>query len=289
MKGKIILSLLLLLLLLPSLVFSEEEKAPKQSWKDSAELSIVQTGGNSESLTIGFKNLYEYKWESALFTFKAGAIRAENTTFIRYVLETTGEVIEEETTEKTAENYYLDGKYDRKISKNFYWYGGVGWNRNEFAGIENRYYISGGVGNIWWDTEKRKFKTDYGLQYTKETPVFEPQNFDDAYAAGRLSYNYFQKIFQASSFSQDFEWITNLEETSDFRVSLLNSLATALNSHISLKIGLDLFFDNEPAFEEIPEVNIDPATMARIPTGNTFPYELDELDYLFTTALVITF
>lgn len=289
MKRKIILTLLLLVWLLPCLVFSEEQKAPEQSWKDSAELSIVQTGGNSESLTIGFKNLYEYKWTNALFTFKAGAIRAENTTFTRYVLETTGDVIEEETTEKTAENYYLNGKYDRKISKNFFWYGGAGWNRNEFAGIENRYYVSGGVGNIWWDTEKRKFKTDYGVQYTKENPVFEPPNFDDAYAAARLSYNYFQKIFQASSFNQDFEWITNLEETSDFRASLLNSLTTALNSHISLKVGLDLFFDNEPAFEEIPEVNIDPATMARIPTGNTFPYELDELDYLFTTALVITF
>ncbi len=289
MNGEITFSLLFLIVLMPCLTFSEEEKAEERPWKDSAELSIVQTGGNSESLTIGFKNLYEYKWDSALFTLKAGGIRAENTTFTRYVLETTGETVEEEITEKTAENYYIDGKYDRKISDKFYWYAGSGWNRNEFAGIENRYFVSGGVGNIWLDAERRKFKTDYGLQYTKETPVFEPLGFDDTYGAARLSYNYFQKIFQASSFNQDFEWIANLEETSDFRASLLNSFATALNSYISLKISLDLLFDNEPAFEEIPEVNIDPATMARIPTGNTFAYELDELDYLFTTALVITF
>ena len=51
--------------------------------------------------------------------------------------------------EKTAENYYLRGRYDRNITERFFWYGGVGWDRNEFAGIKNRMTVFGGVGNLW--------------------------------------------------------------------------------------------------------------------------------------------
>jgi hypothetical protein len=289
MNGRIVFSMLLVLLLMPGLAFSEEEKASERPWKDSTELSIVQTGGNSESLTIGFKNLYEYKWANALFTLKAGGIKAENTVFTRYALISPTVIVENEITEKTAENYYINGQYNKNISNNFFWFAGAGWDRNEFSGIENRYAAFGGVGNIWIDTEIRKFKTDYGFQFTKESAVFEPAGFDDTYVAARFSYNYFQKIFQSSSFNEDLELIANLDETSDFRLSLLNSLTTALNSYISLKVSLDFFYDNEPAFQGIPILAPDPINPVNLIQTGTTQFELDELDYIFTTALVITF
>ncbi len=286
MKRRIVLSVVFIMLALPCLANAEEGTASERPWSDSAELSLVQIGGNAESFTIGFKNLYQYKWSNALFALKAGGIRSESTVFTRFAVGSLGNFVtrEEEKTEKTAENYYINGKYNRNISEIFFWFAGGGWDRNEFAGIKNRYSAFGGVGNIWLDSERRKFKTDYGIQYTKETPVFKVEDFDENYAAVRFSYNYFQKIFRTSTFTQDFEWISNLDETSDYRASLLNALSTAINSYISLKVGLDLFYDNQPAYEAIPLFD---DMMA--PTGITVPFELDELDYVFTTAMVITF
>lgn len=265
---------------------AEEKEEPKRSFTDSAEFSLVQTGGNSEASTLGFKNLFQYKWTNALLTVKAGGIRVENTTFTRFALGTEGEytVVEEKKTEKTAENYYLNGKYERNISAKLFWIAGAGWDRNEFAGIKSRYSAHGGVGNILIDSERRKFRFDYGLQYTKETPVLKTAGYDDSYAAFRLSYNYFQKIFTSSAFNQDFELITNLDETSDFRSSLMNSFSTSMNRHLALKVGLDLIYDNKPAFESIVLYDVD--TLEQI---GSVAYQLDELDYVFMTSFVITF
>lgn len=285
MKRTILFVVVFFTLALPCLANTEEEATPERPWSDSAEFSWVLIGGNAESSTIGFKNLYQYKWSNALFTLKTGAIRAESTIYTRFALGSPGDfsIIEQKDTKKTAEHYYINGQYDGNISKTFFWFAGAGWYRNEFSGIRNRYSTFGGVGNIWVDSERIKFKTDYGLQYTDETPVFEPEDYDGSYVSLRLSYNYFQKIFQFSEFNQDFEWIANLEEPSDFRANLLNSFTTALNHFLSLKIGLDLLYNNEPAYAGVPLFD---DTMTQI---GTVPYQLDELDYNFTTALVVTF
>ena len=144
------------LLALPALAQEEETK----NWSDNAEFAYVMTSGNSDSKTLGFKNTTTWKWERSLFELKLGGIRADSTTETFFAVGTEEEFSygSRSVTEKTAENYFFDARYERKVTDHFFWYGGVGWERNRFAGIDNRYVAQAGVGNIWFAEEDHKFK-----------------------------------------------------------------------------------------------------------------------------------
>ena len=137
---------------------AEDEK--KLGWENTAELSFVVTSGNSESETFGFKADSVRSWESSSLEFKAGAVRAQQTTLERFGISAAPNdpavpvlVQELETTETTADIYYLKGRYNRDVTKRFFWFAGAGWDRNRPAGIENRYVGEAGVGNLWYDRE----------------------------------------------------------------------------------------------------------------------------------------
>ena len=270
------------MLLLPGLFLGRAaEETPEKAWSNKSELSAVWTGGNAESSSLGFKNDYQRTIGKGEINFKVGGIRAESTRFTRTATGTPDNFIvtETEETEKTAENYYLRFKYDRKINERFFWFTGLDWERNEFAGIDNRSSISAGVGNVWVETKRRKLKTDYGFQYTKEDNVIEFENTDDTFGAIVLTYVFFQKIGKNAAFDQTFNGVANLEETRDFRVDLNSGLTATLTERLAIKVGLQLLYDNQPSFDAITLED----------GGTTVPFELDELDTVFTTSLVINF
>lgn len=276
----------LVLTLMGMLTFAQDEESEeKRAWSDKAELGAVFTGGNSESSTFSFKNDYTYGWDNANFTFKAGGFRAESVTFTRFAVGNPSDfqVIEEKTRETTGEKYFINLKYDRQINETFFWFTGLDWDRNEFAGIENRYSVNAGVGNIWVDSDRQKFRTDYGFQYTKEDLVFETVGSDDSYASAIASYKFFQKVGKNSDFKQDFKFNLNLDDTDDWRVELDNGFTTAISGMVALKVGLLLLFDNQPAFTEISLRDSDGNDIGNV------AYELDDLDTVFTTSLVINF
>jgi putative salt-induced outer membrane protein len=140
-----------------------DEEEEKLGWSSTAELSFVLTSGNSETSTLGFSGSAERAWTRALLELQAGALKAESTTDLGYAVGTQTDFTIPEITQTTAENYYAVGKYNRKISERLFWYAGAGWLRNEFAGIQDRYVVSGGVGNIWFDSKTFNFRTNYGV------------------------------------------------------------------------------------------------------------------------------
>ncbi len=118
------------------------------------------------------------------------------------------------------------------------------------------------------------------MQYTQEDLVFEPLFFDDSYGSIVVSYDLFKKVGDHSSFDQDFDLVSNLEESGDYRVALKNGFTTTLTDRLALKIGLQLNYDSEPAFKAI-ELRADGHSIGEL------PYELDQMDYIFTTSLVV--
>lgn len=277
MKKTIVLTLIMLAGMF--LIAQEKEEKP---WKDSMDFSLVGTGGNSESLTLGFKNEFSLKQDKTEFIIKMGAIRSESTRFTYWATgsEENYDLIKNSNTEKTDEKYFINTKYNHEINKKTFWFLGLDWDRNEFAGIANRYAGGIGFGNKWIDTKHKKFSTSYGLQYTQENLVYEPEGYDNSYGSVKLSYNFLKDVGQNSSFKQDFDLIANIEESGDFRADLKSNFTTTLSKRLALKVGLQLAYDNQPAFKLIDLRENDQAI-------GQVPYELDELDYIFTTSLVI--
>jgi putative salt-induced outer membrane protein YdiY len=269
---------------------AQDKPAGKEApagWSDKGELSYVVTGGNAETSTVGFKNTLGRAWERSGFELKAGGIRAESTTTTRTAVgpsNTNFSVVEESTTDLTAENYFLNGRYDRKISEHVFWFAGAGWDRNRFAGVENRYAGVGGIGNIWVDSERVKFRTDYSATFTRQNDVVENPDAKEDFAGARLSSKLEVKFGQNGTYGNDTVIDENLDDTSDLRADMTNWVAVSMSTHLALKVSLQLLYDGQPSFAAIPrEFPLGTAT------GETVLVELDDLDTIFTTSLVLNF
>ena len=261
-----------------------DEAAKPEGWKDVAEFSFVATAGNSETSTLGFKNTLARAWEKSSFELKAGAVRGESTTKSRAVDPTIPVIVETSTTSLTAENYFLNGRYDHKITEHFFWYTGAGWDRNRFAGIDNRYSGVGGVGNIWRDEDRVKFRTDYALSYTRQENVVDVAGVDDSFLGARLTSKFLHKLGDVTAYGNDLVVDENLDETSDYRADMTNWVTVSMSARLALKVSLQLLYDNEPSFELIDDLS-----SLLPPPGVKASVQLDDLDTIFTASLVANF
>lgn len=268
-----------------------QDKPPDNAlrWSDAAEFSYVATAGNAETTTLGFKNTLGRKWDRSAFELKTGGVRAETTTRTRTAVgpdRTNFTVFEVRDTALNAESYFLNGRYDRKLSERLFWFAGGGWNRDRFAGIQNRYEAAGGVGNTWADSDRLKFRTDYALSYTKEDDVVATPGRKDAFAGFRFSWKYERKFGNSTSYGNDLVVDENLDDTSDLRGNMINSVAVSMSRRLALKVSLQWLYDHQPAFQEIDLFDALPPAGVKI---DTVPDELDSLDTIFTASLVVNF
>lgn len=265
----------------------EAQEAEKElGWFFTAELSFVATVGNAESNTIGVNGRADRIWEDARLRLTAGGIRTESTIDTRFAVGTVGdfEVIEQSTSETTAENYYARGRYDRYLSDLIFLFGSAGWTRNTFAGFDNRFVFAGGFGNTWLDNERHTFRTDYGVTYTIQDEVVDDPTTNDEFGGFQLGYEYDLKVTDNTSFESDGTLDDNFDELDDVRVDWLNALTVSISEVLAIKTSVLLQWDNLPSLTAVPLQN-----PVGTPTGETVLVPLDELDTLFTVALVFDF
>ena len=260
-------------------VVAQDEK--ELGWFDSAELTFVSTGGNASQSTFGLKNALDRIWENSAFRFQLGGIRTESTTNIRTASGTASafNVDETSTSDVTAENYFARGRYEQNVSASMFVYGGAGWDRNTFAGIDNRYGFVTGVGRAWSETETFKLRTDVGVTYTIQDDVVDDPTRNDSFAGLRAGYGLTRKLSATTDFASDLIVDENLDDTDDLRADFTNSIAVAMSGSLALKASLQLLYDKQPALEEIP-----------LGLGNTTVFTpLGTTDRVFTLAVVLTF
>lgn len=250
-------------------------------WADQAELTFVMTGGNASASTLGLKNTLLYNWPRATFQLAAGGVRTESGIITRTATGTSTDfdVVEDTNNELTAENYYLRSRYDHQVGSAAYLFGGAGWNRNTFAGIQNRYNFVSGAGRAWVDTEDRRFKTDLGLTYTIQDDVVEDPTSQDSFLGLRAEYDALRRLTETTMFASTLGVDENLNETSDLRADWTNSLTVTMSANLAIKTSLQLLFDNEPSLVEVPLASGTGTVLT--PLGKT--------DSVFTVAVVASF
>jgi hypothetical protein len=209
-------------------------------------------------------------------------VRARSTATTWSVNQTTGAIDKESTTTVAAENYYLNGRYDRNITEKLFWYAGAGWERNLPAGIESKYWEAGGLGNIWSDTETVKFRTDYSVTYSQEKDVVEPPDFNGNFLGARFSWVYLHKFGANTTYGNDFTVDENLDKTTDYRGDMTNWVAVTMSQRLALKVSLQWLYRHEPSFTEAP----DPGNVS---AANPDLVQLDSLDSIFMASLVMKF
>ena len=265
---------------------------PEIGWSDEAEFSLVATSGNSDATTWGLKNTLHRRWENALFELKVGGLRVETTVRTGEALDTPSGPVILTQTETTAEAYFVNANYNRTISGNLFWYAGAIWERNEFAGFTNRYIAEAGVGNLWIDKETQRWFTKYAVTYTDQEDVIPNPDFDSTFVGLRARSDYLQKFGKNKNTTYENNTVVdlNLETSSAWRVDMVNSVSVTMTEQLALKAALTWLYNNMPPLEAFGLV--DAAGNPIIGPGGSqviVDLPLDELDTIFTVALVVNF
>ena len=296
------------------------KEPPKLGWSNSTDLSLVVTAGNSAAQTWGFTDKLRHVWKDARFELEVNVVRSD-TSDDRFFMVGPGlefpvggapanpptSLIKPDPTLDVA-NYLISGSYERNITPGFFWNTGGSWDRNDDAGILNRYIMHAGVGNKWVDTERRRFATSYGISYTdREEEKPDPEK-DRRFAGARLGWDYMEQFNAGTTFDNKFATNVNLSDATDYSINTTSALTVAVVSHVSLKVSLQWLYENEPALESDLDViafvevinpdGIPGSGDERFRTLSSGGSKLvlgsadarkDKLDTVFRTALVIKF
>lgn len=261
----------------------EKKKGLFGPWEATAELSYVVTGGNTSTSALSLGTIFSRKWTRDTLLFKSYILTSKATTTTRLAQGTTEdfEILETRSTRKVAENYLLAGQYDRKIMDGLLGQAGLSWDRNRFAGVDDRITATAGLGYAWVDTKRAQLKTSAGLTYTLRQYVGQDT---ESFAGLRFSINGEKKILDSSSLSTVFIFDDNLKKTPDWRFDWANSVTASFSKSLALKVILRTLYANVPALQDLPLVD-----GLGEPTGLFVPYPLKKLDTFLTTSVVINF
>jgi putative salt-induced outer membrane protein YdiY len=269
---------------------SSAPAAPAKAWSDKASLSYVSVGGNAQSQSLGFANEYKVVSGDTSFQFNLAGVRVSTGTVSRSATGATLDqavVVETRTNTTTTEAYMGLLRLDQKITERFFWFGAASWDRNRPAGLDNRYKGVVGVGTLWVNDDRTKFRTDYGVGYTKEDPLFKTPGYQDSFATWQLGSKLEQKVYLSSVFASELAVSGSLRESRDWFGSWKNSFTTNISARLALKVGYDLNYRNVPNKVGVDVVQT-PVATPPVVLGQV-PFALKRLDTVFSTSLVLTF
>lgn len=209
--------------------------AQEKKWEDAAELSYVQTGGNTNVLTFSGKNSLKYSFsEKWTGTWDLGLLYGKTDGI------------------KTAERYLTDLRTDYEASDTLYFYALGGWLKDEFAGIVKRTYIGPGAGYKFWTGDRHYLSAEGGLNYARETHT---DGSDSNFLEGRLLGKYEYHLNPKTKFTQTAEYLHNFDDAGKFRINTVSGLSTQLTDMFSLKVTYEMNYQHEPSPETLKKTD----------------------------------
>jgi len=223
------------------------------SWENATELSFVSSSGNSSSNTLGLKSSLDGSNDVSSFKLEIGGIRASSSFTTRTAVGTTDAfvVTEETRTEQSAANYFARSRYTRDIGAVF-GFGGVGWERNTFSGMNHRFSLVGGLGRTWVESDAARLKTDLGATYTIQKDIEEDPTRDDGFAGLRATIEATRSLTATTDLATTLVVDENLMETDDLRLDWVASITVALTEGLAFKTSYQVLFDDLPALVAVP-------------------------------------
>lgn len=284
-EGPWSLGVLVLVLLALASPARAQDGDRKTGWSLEAELAAIWAGGNSEASTYGVEATARRLWEKSTLKLVGGGAQTQTSLTTRTAVGTSQNDFTlnvDKRTEKTAELFYGRARYDRSVSKAFHLVAGVDWLRNTFAGIDSRTLVGLGAANTWRDSDDLLFETGYEFTYTFQQEVVENPFTKNEFPGIRVGYNLEWQLTPSTRWLSVMAVDWNLDNTDDVRINASNSLPVSISEKLELKPSLQLLWRNDPALAEV-----DLQSPSGGSTGTKVLVPLDEIDTLFTMALVV--
>ncbi len=254
-------------------------------WQNQTEFSLLTTGGNSSTSTVGLRNTLRRALEHGELRFDVSALRTDATSIQRRAVGTAENfrVDRETDTERTAERYAAEARFDRNLSERTFAYTSTGWERNTFAGFNSRSITALGAGTRFQRTDRWETKVGAALTYTFQEDVDPDPTREDSFAGLRGTLDHLHQLTTGTNL--ELKWVldANAREWNDVRGNLSQSVSASLSDRLALKTTLQFLVDNEPPSRRIPLFN-----PGGEDTGSTVLTPLGKVDRSLSIALVVT-
>lgn len=213
-----------------TLVFAEDKKL-----SDEAELSLVDTGGNTDTTSVSVKNILLYKFNE----------RVDGSwEFSMLYGETDGD--------KTAEQYATEIKISYAFNERLYIATIGGWEQDKFGGIEARYFLGPSMGYKFSMGPVHFLLFEAGLNYVMEE---YPDDTDENFPEGRAYGEYQVAITEKSKFKQKIKFLHDFEDGDNYNIHSETSITSMLTDMFSLKTGYVIKYQNDPTPEDVDKID----------------------------------
>jgi len=211
-------------------ISSAADPAPdeKKRLSNETSLSLVNTTGNTETLSLAGKNELKYqfseKWTGS------------------WVL---GALYKETDSQKEAERYFTDLRADYLFTDRWYAYGLGSWFQDKFAGFDNRIGIGPGLGYKILLGPVHFLHFEGGANYTYEDYTAEDEDSRD-FMEGRLFGKYEWRFTEKTKFSQGLEYLQGFNDSRTWKINSESALITAITDILALKVSYSILHNNDP-------------------------------------------
>jgi putative salt-induced outer membrane protein YdiY len=211
--------------LAPSIGRAADAPAKSKPVTATAKLGYVETGGNTEVLTLLAGDKLAWTTGHWLIAQDADAVYGRD-----HSVENAG-------------RYLVSLRGDYKLSERISPYALGSWRRNTFGGINRQF--EEGVGLVFHAIAPKPQQLDLeggvGLKQREDIAYVE-DDFSTARLAGLYKYLFLEK----SSFLLSSAWVVNLKDTGDSELDSRVALEAPVTGGISLTLGYDSLYRNQP-------------------------------------------
>lgn len=198
---------------------------PPPRWERSAELSLVSTGGNTSTQTLGL---------GGAIVWRPGPLTT--TAHVSFVRSETAGV-------ETARTLVSQIRQARSITATLDVFGRLEYLSNEFAGIDDRLSVDAGVGWRLLEHAEQRLRLDAGLGYSHEARL---SGEDLSFALVNLGSDYAWQISRVATLGDAALFTASLNDSEDWRFGNTVRFTTAMTRLLSLKLSHELKYANAP-------------------------------------------
>lgn len=205
------------------------------AWDMKLGLSYLATSGNAETSSTGFDAAFNRAGRSWAVEGSAAGVSATR------------------RSRRTAESYNAQARAKRRLRKRLQLTLGLRWERNRFAGLDER--RAADVSLLWEvrETPAWKLRALSGLSLNREDPR-DPRDArgprtvrpDADSFGGLLQLSGDARVSPTASWDGQLTYFPSFDDSNDYRLHGHVGLQAALSRHVGLRLGYDLRFDNEP-------------------------------------------
>lgn len=205
--------------------FAELELKDK-AWADEAELSYVDTSGNSQVTTLSAKNELKYRLTKPVtLTWKVEALHGED------------------RGKTNAERYASDLRADYTLTVDSFVFGNGGWRQDKFAGLARETVLGVGYGYKLWSGPLHFLTLEGGAQQAEDRYTDDTST---THTDARVFAEYGLAFSLQNRFKQTVELLYDFGNSEQYRANLETSLISALNERFSTKLSYLVRYNHVP-------------------------------------------